>query len=126
MLESEYYKHVQIGILGAIYEHPKRLHLTVVFTDSTFHTFAIVHGLVRSAATRKQTPTPFLYENEPFFQAYDALFRIWRKRESQRKVSVESGVGRDTIRGGYSADSDHPFRAKSSTCSGGFRPVIPA
>ena len=99
MLESEYYKHVQIGVLRAIYEHPKRLHLTVVFTDSTFHTFAIVHGLVRSAATQKQTPTPFLYENEPFFQTYDALFRIWRKRESQRKVSVESGVGRDTIRG---------------------------
>ncbi|MCP4377867.1 MAG: helix-turn-helix domain-containing protein, partial [bacterium] len=33
------------------------------------------------------------------FSAYDALFLIWKKRESQRKVSTEFGIGRDTIRG---------------------------
>jgi hypothetical protein len=73
--------------------------LTVVFTDSTFRTFALIPALVRAATAEQQTHTPYRYENEPFFQAYDALFLIWRKRESQRKVSAQLGIGRDTIRG---------------------------
>jgi len=73
--------------------------LTVVFTDSTFQTFSIIPALVRAATAKQHAPAPYLYENEPFFQAYDALLRIWKKRESQRKVSAAIGAGRDTIRG---------------------------
>jgi hypothetical protein len=90
---------MQIGGIRAIYEYFICLHLTVVFTDSTFRTFSIIPALVRSATAEQPTQTPYRYENEPFFQAYDALFRIWKKRESQRKVSEEIGTGRDAIRG---------------------------
>ena len=99
MVHSEYSKGVQIDGMRAVCEHTKCLHLTVVFTDSTFRTFALIPALVRAATAEQQTHTPYRYENEPFFQAYDALFLIWRKRESQRKVSAQLGVGRDTIRG---------------------------
>jgi hypothetical protein len=85
--------------IGAVYEHFIRLQLTVVFTDSTFRTFSIVPALVRVATAEQQTQTPYRYENEPFFPVYDALFRIWKKRESQRKVAAEFGLGRDTLRG---------------------------
>ena len=88
-----------MGGIGAVYEHFIRLQLTVVFTDSTFRTFSIVPALVRVAMAEQQTQTPYRYENEPFFPAYDALFRIWKKRESQRKVAAEFGIGRDTLRG---------------------------
>lgn len=98
-MTAEYYKHVQISGRKAVYEHSKCLHLTVVFTDSTFHTFALIPARVRAATTEQQTQTPYRYDNEPFFQAYDALFGIWKKRASQRKVSAQFGIGRDTIRG---------------------------
>ncbi len=99
MTTAEYYKHVQIGRIRVSYEYFIRFHLIMVFTDSTFRTFSLIHAFVRVAMTEQQAPTPYRYNNEPFFQAYDALFRIWKKRESQRKVSVELGIGRDTIRG---------------------------
>ncbi len=97
-MAAEYYKYVQMRCVRAIYEHFMCLHLTVVFTDPTFHTFATIHAFVRSATAQRQTQIPFHYEYEPFFRVYEALFRVWKKRESQRKVATESGLGRDTIR----------------------------
>ncbi len=79
----------------------------MVFTDSTFRTFSLIHALVRVATAEQQTQTPYRYNNEPFFQVYDALFRTWKKRESQRKVSAELGIGRDTIRGWEAAFLRH-------------------
>ncbi len=83
----------------AIYEHFILLHLIVVLTDSSFRTFSLIPALVRAATAKQHTPTPYHYDNEPFFQAYDTLWRIWKKRESQRNVSAELGIGRDTLRG---------------------------
>ena len=41
---------------------------------------------------------PFAYEGELFFHSYDALYKIWRKRQSQRMVAEHLTICRATLK----------------------------
>ncbi|MCP4410315.1 MAG: hypothetical protein GY807_21725 [Gammaproteobacteria bacterium] len=79
-------------------EYFKRLHIAMILTDTAIQLFSLIQAHVRSALAILPSDIPFRYEGEPFFSAYEALYRIWRKRESQRYVAAELGVGRSTLK----------------------------
>ncbi len=41
---------------------------------------------------------PFTYDDEPFFKAYDALYRLWAKRKSQRALSASLRISKNTLK----------------------------
>jgi transcriptional regulator with XRE-family HTH domain len=47
---------------------------------------------------REQSHVPFHYENEPFFEAYEALYRVWKKRSSQREVAGALNISRQSLK----------------------------
>jgi hypothetical protein len=70
----------------------------MIFTDSTWNYFSRVQPHVTSALARSSSSVPFEYDEEPFFQAYDALYRIWVKRDSQRMVAESLCISRQKIK----------------------------
>ena len=61
----------------------------MVFTDSTQKYFSLIPFKIRAAMAKGNLSVPFAYEKESFFTAYEALYQLWIKRQSQ-KVVVES------------------------------------
>ena len=47
---------------------------------------------------RSVSDVPFAYDDEPFFQAYDALYQIWVKRKSQRAVAESNNINRQKLK----------------------------
>ena len=70
----------------------------MVFTESTWNYFARISSRVRSALAHSQSSVPFEYEDEPFFQSYDALRSVWIERKSQRAVADSNSISRQTLR----------------------------
>lgn len=69
----------------------------MVFPDSVKTYFASIPFNVRAALAQRNSLVPFLYDQEPFFPAYDALFRRRARRQSQRLVASELSLGRDRL-----------------------------
>ena len=68
----------------------------MVFSDTTFRFFSLIQSNLRSALAESPSDTPFFYAEESFFKAYEALQRVWIKREAQRQVAQSFSVGRTT------------------------------
>lgn len=70
----------------------------MIFTDETLNYFLLVQSKVRSAVADSRSETPFFYEDEIFFKAYEALYNIWVRRQSQRQVAKLFSVSRETLK----------------------------
>jgi len=70
----------------------------MVFTDVTWKFFSLIQFRVRKAVAQSQSPIPFIYEDEPFFRSYNALYEVWVKRRSQRQVGESLNVSRKTLK----------------------------
>ena len=70
----------------------------MVPTEKTLKYFGTIPHRVRSAFAGTNSPVGFEYDEEPFFKRYEALRRIWTKRESQRSVAEWCNTGRQTIK----------------------------
>ena len=71
---------------------------SMVFTDSTHKYFTLIPFKIRAAMARLHSSVPFAYDEEPFFSAYDSLYKIWVKRKSQRAVAASLHIGKDTVK----------------------------
>ena len=69
----------------------------MVPTEKTLKYFGEIPYRARAAFARSSAPVAFEYDNEPFFVSYEALRRVWTKRESRRKAAELCNVGRQTI-----------------------------
>jgi hypothetical protein len=70
----------------------------MVFTDVTWKFFSLIQFRVRKAVAQSQSPVPFIYEDEPFFKSYNAVYEVWVKRRSQRQVGESLNVSRKTLK----------------------------
>jgi hypothetical protein len=70
----------------------------MVFTDSTWNYFAQIPFRVRSALANSKSSVPFVYEDEPFFKLYDALYNVWVQRKSQRAVADSHNISRQSLK----------------------------
>lgn len=70
----------------------------MVFTDTTWKYFSLIPFKVRAAVAKSKAYVPFNYEDESFFTFYDALHKIWVKRQSQRMMAKHLRISRDTLK----------------------------
>ena len=70
----------------------------MVFTDITWKYFSLIPFKVRAAMAESKAYVPFNYEDETFFIFYNALHKIWVKRQSQRMVTKHLNISRDTLK----------------------------
>ena len=70
----------------------------MVFTDSTRKYFSLIPFKIRAAMAKSNCLVPFTYDDEPFFKAYDALYRLWVKRKSQRALSASLRISKNTLK----------------------------
>ena len=69
----------------------------MVFTDASFEWLSRLQFNVRAALARSSCEVAYQYEGEQFFRSYEALRRVWQRRESQRQVATSLGIGRTTL-----------------------------
>jgi hypothetical protein len=69
----------------------------MVFTDSTLKYFSIIPFRVRSAMATTKSSICFEYEDEPFYNAYNAIFETWIEKKSQRYVAKSYNISRRTL-----------------------------
>lgn len=70
----------------------------MVFTDITWKYFSLIPFKVRAAMAESKAYVPFNYKDETFFIYYDALHKIWVKRQSQRMVAKYLSISRNTLK----------------------------
>jgi transposase len=70
----------------------------MVFTDSTQKYFSLIPFKIRAAMAKDNSSVPFIYENEPFFTAYQALYQLWVKRQSQKAVAESFRIAKSTLK----------------------------
>lgn len=69
----------------------------MIFTEATWKCFSLIPFRLRAAMAQDHAFTPFAYEGEPFFKAYEAVARRWAKRQSRREVADSLAIGRDKL-----------------------------
>jgi len=79
----------------------------MVLTDSSFDFFSLIQSRVRSSFNDPKTNIPYQYEDESFFQNYESIFRVWKKRETQRNVTSSLSMSRTTFKELESAFEEH-------------------
>ncbi len=70
----------------------------MVLTDSSFDSFSLIQRRVRASFNDNKNSTPYQYEGESFFQYYESIFRVWKKRETQRHVASDLHMSRTTYK----------------------------
>ena len=70
----------------------------MVLTESSWKYFAQIPFRIRAGLANSQSSVPFKYEDESFFTSYDALYRIWVKRQSQRAVINSYNISKQTLK----------------------------
>jgi len=76
----------------------KREHNNMIFTDNSFKFFSLIQSHVRSSLAKAHSEIPFQYDGEVFFKAYEAIQRVWTKRESQRQIAISTEISRATFK----------------------------
>lgn len=71
----------------------------MVFTDSTWKYFSLIPFKIRAAMAKSNCFVPFTYEDESFFKSYEALYQLWAKRQTQKKVAQSLRISKKTLRG---------------------------
>ncbi len=70
----------------------------MVLTESSWKYFAQIPFRIRAGLANSHSSVPFQYEGESFFTSYDALYRIWVKRQSQRAVINSYNISKQTLK----------------------------
>ena len=70
----------------------------MIFTSTTWNYFALTQSRIRKAMAKNRSQVPFHYEDEPFFDAYKALHKVWKKGSSQREVIGVLNKGRESLK----------------------------
>ena len=70
----------------------------MVFTDSTQKYFSLIPFKIRAAMAKDNLSVPFAYENESFFTAYEALYQLWIKRQTQKVVVGSFRIAKDSLK----------------------------
>jgi len=70
----------------------------MVFSDSTWKYLSLIPYKIRAAMAKSNSYVPFAYKDEPFFKSYEALYQLWVKRRSQKKVAQALRIGKDTLK----------------------------
>jgi hypothetical protein len=94
----DYFIYVHTEPIFSYFDYFKYVQIKMVFTDPTRDFFLVVQSKVRAALAASRSETPFAYDGEPFFAAYEALYRVWVKRQSQREVAEAFSVSRTTLK----------------------------
>lgn len=69
----------------------------MVFTDSTLKYFSIIPFRIRSAMATAKSSICYEYDDEPFYIGYNALFKTWIEKKSQRNVAKSYNISRKTL-----------------------------
>lgn len=78
--------------------HFKDEHNIMVFTDNSFKFFSLIQSQVRSSLVETESTIPFRYEGEGFFTAYEAIQKVWQKRQSQRHIAASEAISRASFK----------------------------
>ena len=70
----------------------------MLLTDATRKHFSLIQFRVRKALAESRSSVPFVYEDEPFFNAYEAISQLWAKRRAQREVCKSLKLSRNTLK----------------------------
>jgi hypothetical protein len=70
----------------------------MLFTDATHKYFYLIAFRVRKAMAESHSSVPFVYEDEAFFTAYQAISKIWAKRRPQTEVCQSLSISRKTLK----------------------------
>jgi len=70
----------------------------MVLTSSSLEYFLAIPYRIRVAMTESGSAYPYMYDEEPFFKAYNALKEIWVHRKSKVFVSQNLKISRDKIK----------------------------
>jgi hypothetical protein len=70
----------------------------MVFTESTWKYFSRIPFKIRAAMAQSNSYVPFTYEDEPFFNSYDALYQLWARRQPRKKIAHTFRISRDTLK----------------------------
>lgn len=97
-LINDYYKSIHIKAHIAYYDYLVYIHIRMVFTETTFSYFKLLQSRVRTALAESCSETPFYYEGDMFFSAYDTLYQIWIKRQAQRRLAEELSIRRSRLK----------------------------
>jgi len=71
----------------------------MVFTDFTWKYFSLIPFKIRAAIAKSNCFVPFTYEDESFFKSYEALYQLWAKRQTQKKVAQSLHISKETLKG---------------------------
>jgi transposase len=69
----------------------------MIFTDSTFKFFSLLQSNIRASIVKSPLHISYRYEGEDFFNAYEAIELMWKKRMSQRNVARKFEVSRSCL-----------------------------
>lgn len=70
----------------------------MILTDGAREHFASIQFRVRKALAQSRSSVPFVYEDETFFPAYQAVSEAWKKRRSRREITELKMIGRNTLK----------------------------
>jgi len=70
----------------------------MVFTDSTWKYFSLIPFKIRAAMAKSNCFVPFTYEDESFFKSYEALYQLWVRRQTQKKVAQSLRISKKTLK----------------------------
>lgn len=69
----------------------------MVFTDAVKEYFLLISSNIRKAMADAQSLVPFGYDNEGFFQAYEALSQLWTTSTSLNSVTINEKLAKSTV-----------------------------
>ena len=81
-----------------LYYDSQRYVLLMVLSDITFEYFLLLQSKVRASFAKSASSTPFSYDDEDFFQKYNALQLFWTRRKTQRETAKLCSIGRKTLK----------------------------
>ena len=70
----------------------------MILTDASKAYFVAIQSKVRAACAESKGIAPFAYEDESFFEAYEALTMRRTQRASRRQVANQLGIGREKLK----------------------------
>ena len=89
---------VRIKAVSYAFSYYVEVQKRMIFTDTTYKYFANMPHKIRAAVAESKSDTPFFYQDEPFFEAYEALYKVWVKKISQKEVAQSLNIGRDKLK----------------------------
>ena len=93
----DYYIHILLISIFSPFEHCIGVQI-MILTDASKAYFVAIQSKVRAACAQSKGMAPFAYEDESFFEAYEALTMRRAQRASRRQVANQLGIGREKLK----------------------------